>query len=391
MGTEAATPPGPAGPGLDQTTLGRRVVAMHAQLRELGPRVARIAIAVHDEATGVLRTFVDSTDGGSPLTCYERPLAQVPSLLAVAGSRRPRLIDDLDVLAASDSEHATALRRAGYRSSYTVPLFGGEHLLGFVFLDSTEPGGFDTALRERIGVYAELLATLIAHDRASIHTLRGAVRTALRFSRLRDEETGEHVMRVGHYARLIARGLPPARRPDDEFIEYLFDFAPLHDLGKIGIPDHVLLKPGRLDAAEQALMRTHVSVGAGLIDTMVREFGLDTVHHVSMLRNVILYHHENHDGSGYPHGLSGEGIPLEARITKVADTFDALTTVRPYKPAWGLDEAQAFLREQAGRLFDPDCVAALLASPAQVATIRERFREPPETPESPQGAGAGTA
>ena len=225
-------------------------------------------------------------------------------------------------------------------------------------------------------MYGQLLSLLVAHDRATIHTLRGAVRTALQFSRFRDEETAAHLARVAHYARLSARGLPRARRPDDEFIEYLFQFAPLHDLGKIAIPDHILLKHGRLTDAEMAIMKTHVTQGADLVDTMVHEFELGSVYHIAMLRNLILYHHENYDGSGYLAGLAGEDIPLEARIIKVADALDALSTSRPYKPAWSLDDALAHLESNSGSLYDPACVRVMLDHRDTVERIHLQFREP---------------
>ena len=368
------------GPGLeglgDDASLSRRIFAIHDQLRDLVAGIRRISVAIFDAGTGVLRTFIGSTDGQDPLTCYECVMADVPSLAELAGSGEARVIDGLWELAGSPSEHTRRLLAAGYRSSFTVPLYDRDRFLGFVFFDSDEPRAFPEPVRTRLAVYSQLLSLLVAHDRATIHTLRGAVRTALQFSRFRDEETGTHLARVAHYARLSARGLEPDRRPDDEFIEYLFQFAPLHDLGKIAIPDHILLKRGPLDDGEMAIMKTHVTQGADLVDTMVREFDLATVHHIGMLRNLILYHHENYDGSGYLAGLAGEEIPLEARIVKVADTFDALTTARSYKPAWPLDEAFAHLQEHSARLYDPRCVQVMLENRDTVEAIRSQFREP---------------
>jgi response regulator RpfG family c-di-GMP phosphodiesterase len=152
-------------------------------------------------------------------------------------------------------------------------------------------------------------------------------------------------------------------------------FAPLHDLGKITIPDAVLLKPGQLDAEETTVMRAHSRAGLELVDQLLGNFGLAGVSQVQMLRNIILHHHELVDGSGYPDGLIAEQIPLESRIVTVADVFDALTSERPYKQPWSNAEAFAFLQQQAGLKFDRDCVTALLNQVDDIEHIQQRFCE----------------
>jgi HD-GYP domain-containing protein (c-di-GMP phosphodiesterase class II) len=173
---------------------------------------------------------------------------------------------------------------------------------------------------------------------------------------------------------LIANGLAERFGLDDEFIEFVFLFAPLHDVGKIAVPDRILLKPGKLTDEELAVMRRHVDKGIAIIDAMARSFGVGRLQHVEMLRNIVQYHHEHADGSGYPHGLAGDQIPLEARIVCVADVFDALTTNRPYKLAWSNADAFAFLSDRAGRTFDAACVTALREREAEVVAIQDRFR-----------------
>jgi putative two-component system response regulator len=160
---------------------------------------------------------------------------------------------------------------------------------------------------------------------------------------------------------------------DDGDLEDIFSAAPMHDVGKIGIPDAILRKPGRLDEDEMRVMRTHPEIGARIIGDHAEGM-------LAMARRIALYHHEKWDGSGYPQGLAGEAIPLEARIVAVADVFDALTSTRPYKRAWSFDDAVAFLQAESGRHFDPALVEAFLGLLPEVREVMQRFGEPVAEP-----------
>lgn len=175
---------------------------------------------------------------------------------------------------------------------------------------------------------------------------------------LRDNETGGHVVRVARVASLLAQEL---RQPEG-FVQTLWLAAPLHDVGKIGIPDAILNKPGKLDEAEFKFMKQHTAIGA----SMLSGGGTD----LAIMAEVIARgHHERWDGSGYPAGLKGETIPIAARITAVADVFDALCSVRPYKPAWPLEAARAEILRCSGTHFDPRCVAAFERAWCNIAPI----------------------
>jgi HD-GYP domain-containing protein (c-di-GMP phosphodiesterase class II) len=173
---------------------------------------------------------------------------------------------------------------------------------------------------------------------------------------------------------------------DDEAIERLHAFAPLHDLGKIGIPDRVLLKGSALSAEEREEMKTHAAKGQEMIARIAENFGLEQVSGIETLKAVAAAHHEAIDGSGYPRGLRGADIPLEARIVAVADVFDALTSRRPYKEPWSNDEAFAFLSRLAGEKLDEECVNALLRNRKRVEEIQDCFREDPQIETSRMGA-----
>lgn len=157
---------------------------------------------------------------------------------------------------------------------------------------------------------------------------------------------------MSRYTRLVARRLAAGGGFPDEFVEYLFLFSPLHDIGKVAIPDRILLKKRRLDDGEFELMKTHVRKGTEIVDDILGELGLESFSNVRVLRNVVLRHHEAVDGNGSPDGLVGDEIPMEARIVAVGDVYDALTSVRPYKEAWSPEAAFVYLLERCGQQFD---------------------------------------
>ncbi len=192
------------------------------------------------------------------------------------------------------------------------------------------------------------------------------VRRLGRAAEYRDNETGMHVIRMSNAARLLALAAGVSAAQAD----ILLNAAPMHDVGKIGIPDSILLKPGALNDTEWAIMKTHTSMGAEIIGNHPSEL-------MQMARTIALTHHEKWDGSGYPNGLKGEEIPLEGRIAAIADVFDALTSVRPYKRAWTSAEAIAHIREESGKSFDPSLVPHFLELIPLIETFGETYADRP--------------
>lgn len=184
---------------------------------------------------------------------------------------------------------------------------------------------------------------------------------------MRDIDTGYHISRVAEISRALARGLGH----DEHWCHMVYLAAPLHDIGKIGVSDSILRKPGRLDDDELAEMRRHVEHGNRILHGGSSEL-------LQVAANIAGHHHEKWDGSGYPAGLSGEAIPLEARIVALADVFDALCSKRPYKPAWPREAAVAEVRRGAGRHFDPACVEAFVRLLPEIEEIMTRLRDEPE-------------
>lgn len=185
-----------------------------------------------------------------------------------------------------------------------------------------------------------------------------------RAAEYKDNETGMHVLRMSHYSYVLAI----AAGIDEISANELMLAAQMHDLGKIAIPDNILLKPGRLDEGEFKMMKAHAQIGADILSNPRSLL-------VAMARSIAITHHEKWDGSGYPKGLKGKEIPLEGRIAAIADVFDALTSERPYKHAWSVDEAIALLQSEAGKHFDPELVPLFVQALPDVLDIKNRFAE----------------
>jgi putative two-component system response regulator len=195
----------------------------------------------------------------------------------------------------------------------------------------------------------------------------------------RDVETGAHLERVMNYSRILAQQLPAmgsyVDEIDPEFVRLVYGTSPLHDIGKVGIPDGVLLKPGRLDDREFEIMKTHAEIGAKTLDAALRRF--PGAKFLRMARDIAASHHERWDGNGYPSKLARERIPLCGRIVAVADVYDALTSKRVYKNAFAHEVAKGLIVKESGTQFDPAIVAAFVAAEAAFMAVREQFQEVP--------------
>ncbi len=225
---------------------------------------------------------------------------------------------------------------------------------------------------------AEMLARVGTAERVlSLETRDVAIFAMARLAESRDPETGAHLERVRGYSRLLAQYLGGLDKYHDvitpEYARLIYQTSPLHDIGKVGIPDSVLLKPGRLTEHEFEIMKTHTTIGAKTLGAALREF--PGVSFLEMGCDIAATHHERWDGEGYPHGLKGEQIPLCGRIVAVADVYDALTTKRIYKPAFTHDTAVSMIRDDSGKHFDPDVVDAFLQNVAKFFAIHEHFED----------------
>ncbi len=209
----------------------------------------------------------------------------------------------------------------------------------------------------------------------SIHSLA-------RLAETRDPETGNHLRRTQEYVRTLARQLQPHPRfaafLSDRNIDLVARSAPLHDIGKVGIPDHILLKPGKLTPEEWEIMKTHAQLGSEAIEQAERD-AERPVEFLALAKEITRWHHEKWDGSGYPDGLAGDAIPVSARLMALADVFDALICRRVYKPSMPFAQARDIIVAERGRHFDPDMVDAFLAVFDEFETIAERYGDSDES------------
>ena len=359
----------------DSLPLSDKLHIIHQVIRQEFPFIDRLSVSLLDDKTNILKTYAHSTIGSNPLTAYEVPLSAAPSLSEIIEHRRPRLIQDLAIFAQGEHKHTKRLADKGYKASYTMPLYQSGTFLGFLFFNSNQTHPFVPEVLRQIDIYGHLIALMVISELTAIRALLSAVRVARNMTHYRDMETGAHIERTAHYARLIAHEIAEHHHISDEQIEHIFMFSPLHDIGKIGIPDSILLKPGKLDEEETKVMMTHPEKGGEIINAILKDFGLGTFGHVNILRNIAVYHHEAIDGSGYPKGLKGDEIPIEARISSVADIFDALTSQRTYKDPWSNEEAFAQLGQLVDTKLDRDCVNAMLRNTDKIVEIQRRFRD----------------
>ncbi|MDD5328637.1 MAG: HD domain-containing protein [Sulfuricella sp.] len=361
---------------LEQTIpLERKLHLIHEAIQRHCALIHRVAVALHDPKTGMVSTFLHSSGEDSPLFNYAVKLSDVPSLRDIGDSGIPRVLNNLSTLTGKRGRHTQKVLKQGYRSSLTYPIYYNNDILGFIFFNSYRADVFTGNLIPLLNLFGLVISSLVIKETMRIRTLSAALRTTQNITRHKDEETGAHLERMARYSHLIAGQIARSHSLSDEFIEYVLLFAPMHDIGKVAVPDVILLKPGKLTLAEFNAIKKHTIVGREIIDAMVKEFTFDGFPHIQMLRNIVEQHHEAMNGSGYPHGLSGMDIPIEARICAVADIFDALTSRRCYKPAWDNDKASAALRDMAGVKLDRDCVEALIGNMTKVREIQAIFAE----------------
>lgn len=340
---------------------------------------SRIGVAVLSEDKSEIIAYKAKTDSKVFLgEGYSNKLNQT-SLLEVVQKNEPRIINDLIEYYKKNpkSDSTRLIIKEGMLSSVTLPLISNEECIGVVFFSSRRKNAYSKVHINFLKTITNNLATIFnksfMHDDLIISTIEG-------FASLvesKDSDTGNHMDRMKTYSVFIANLLKENRlykeEVDDEFISQIRNFSAIHDIGKVSIPDEILLKPGKLTEDEFMVMKTHAMIGGKILENMNKNIHGNNEELYKVGIDIAMYHHEKWNGSGYPFGKIATEIPLAARIVAVADVFDALMSKRPYKQAYDLDKAFGILEEDKGKHFDPIIIDVVNDNRERLISIYEKM------------------
>lgn len=278
-----------------------------------------------------------------------------------------------------DSEPTKLLLQEGILTSLACPLITNDICFGIIMFSSKNADIYKEAHKEYARMISNNMATVIEKNLLVDDLLIASITGFARLVEAKDSDTGLHIERMQNYSKLIAMELQKngkySNRIDDSFIEDIFRFSPLHDIGKVGIADGILLKPAKLTPEEFEVMKKHTLIGGQVLKSATNNLLRNGKDFFKNGIDIALYHHEKFNGTGYPFGLFEEQIPLSARIVAVADVFDALTSRRVYKNAIAVDEAVKIIVEEEGKSFDPEVVQAFLRILHEILDVFNKYQE----------------
>lgn len=305
-----------------------------------------------------------------------------PSLSKIVEKREIRIINDLEKHLEDNpkSKSTQLILEEGFRSNLTVPLFKGDgRVVGILFFSSIEKNAYKQLDIYKIQSLTEILSYVFEKNMLIEDLVTNSVLSFVKLVEGKDPETSNHLDRMAYYSKIIARKLSTHEKyqqnMDYYYIDNLLKYAPLHDIGKVGIPDNILLKPGKLSESEFEIMKNHTKIGARILSYFQNNLRKYDINVFKMAVQIAVAHHEKWNGKGYPNGIAGEKIPLAARIVAVADVFDALSSKRIYKNAFPFDESVRMVNELSGESFDPDVVEAFNEGLEEIREIYDRMKE----------------
>lgn len=303
-------------------------------------------------------------------------LASFNSLQKMIERSQQRIINDLHDVSANP--RTLRLLEHGHRSGFSYPLVFKGKAMALVFFNSSSLNYFDNQqVQNDMLILSTVIHSLMVRQLEKQQFLNISLSIALDMGHAKDPETQGHLTRMERYSSKLAYLLAERKKINHEFIRLIETYAAYHDIGKYKIPDNVLFSTEKFTPQEREIMNGHCKHGIDIVDYLLQHFPhyLQKNSEYQFLKNVILYHHERFDGLGYPLGLRGEQIPLEARIIMTADVFDALLSKRLYKDAWDMQEVVTFMLNNAGVMFDPDCIAALVDNLAEFIHIYDQYKD----------------
>jgi len=341
----------------------------------------RIGIGLIDKLTDTIHCQAVHSDNETVLKSgYSLPTKET-SLIEVVDLGKPRIIDDLReyIKSRPHSKSSKVLLQEGILSSITLPLYVNNNPIGVVFFSSYSPNVYKKEHIEFLEQIATFLAISIEKNILINDLILVSITGLAKLVESKDSETGLHIERIKNYSEIIAKQLAMNNEYKeiltDHYIQEISDFAPVHDIGKVGIADGILLKPARLSPEEFEVMKKHTTIGADVLRKSGSNITRKDKHYFSTAIDIALGHHEKINGKGYPFGLKGNMIPISAKIVAVADVFDALTSRRVYKEPVALKASYDIIACESGESFDVDVVKAFLKSEKQITSIYSQFKE----------------
>ena len=340
----------------------------------------RICIALLDGSENVYSQAIRSDyppilEKGFAVSLYDT------SLKNVIATKLPRVINNYaEYLGINpDSEPTRLILEEAIMASIACPLVTNDLCFGVLIFSSKTPGIYHDTHVELVKLIANHMAIAIEKNLLIDDLILASITGFARLVEAKDNDTGSHLERMQNYSKIIALGLQKTEKYrdviDDAFIDDVFRFSPLHDIGKVGIADGILLKPAKLTPEEFEVMKKHTIIGCDVLRKASNNLLRNGRHFFDVGIEIALGHHEKYNGKGYPYGLSGDEIPLSARIVMVADVFDALTSKRVYKSAFAIDDAFNIIVDESGKSFDPDVVQTLLDSKDLVLEVYQKYHE----------------
>ncbi|SHO58448.1 HD-GYP domain-containing protein [Vibrio quintilis] len=358
-------------------SLNSQLALLHESICKQIPQIVRISFAIYDQMTDHLKTYADSTPKGEILIHYEYPLSKIPSLKKCAEQGSNRYINHLYKRLEKDSHHNNWLRAQNFSSSFASPTYYNDEFIGFIFINASEDFIFDESSDKVLAPYLEQIREAVLKEYQIIHAILKETENILQRNPKHFKQAKDHQERMYFFSKVIAQGLTEVYQLDDEQIDFITLFSRLHDIGKLSLPCDLLTKPGALANVERKQVTGHIEKGIEMINRILPETENGNHACIAILKDIMAYHHELMDGSGYPYNLKGQEIPVSARIITVANIFDALTSHRPYKQARSVPFALLELEKMvAEKKLDRHCVNALRNNQEYLKKVIEKYPEP---------------
>ncbi|MEC6882238.1 HD-GYP domain-containing protein [Photobacterium piscicola] len=352
-------------------SLNTRLNLFVASVKKLYPEIIGIAVTRIDEHDNLYSVY-RSPDYGDNFPTFISSISQSPRLNKIRASLEPSIIDNMLSHQSSVKQIHLRLLQSNCISSMACPIYSNDIFIGVLFINAKVKDFFSEKINY-FTTFSILISLLIADNFNNKKSFHSIVKTVLLLSHHRDPETQNHLKRVAEYSRLIGLYLAKKGKCNGDFVDSVYHFSDMHDIGKSLIPEDILYSTKIYTDEERAVMNQHPELGCQLLSNILTTFKYDNNQELDIILNIIRHHHERYDGNGYPYKLKGTDIPLEARIVTVADVIDALLSHRPYKQPWSIDDVELYLINGSGTLFDPLCIDAILYSLDKITLIQKRY------------------